>query len=187
MGRHSGFIAAWLRLPRGTSISFSSPKKIRAGRRKRIPENSQGKNQSQRSCGDRRRGRRRPVFFEKKQKKDAYGHVKFGDIGIYLKNKINEYFANENIEINLKYIDPSYLIRSVPSNTYDGLFAATLGQNAVHAAMSGFTDTLVSAWHGVYCYVPLELVTRERKSLDLDGRLWLSVLESTGQPEFVND
>lgn len=124
-------------------------------------------------------------YFNKlKKKSDKSGNVKLMDIGLYLKDKINGYFEKLNIDINLKYIDPSYIIRSVPANTNDGLFCAVLGQNAVHAAMAGKTGMVVSIWHGVYCHVPISLAIAQRKMLHPSSRLWRNVIESTGQPSF---
>ena len=125
-------------------------------------------------------------FNDEKKDRDKSGNIKLKDIGSYLKTRINEYFSKQGMEINLKYIDPSYIIRSVPANTNDGLFSATLGQNAVHAAMAGKTGLVVSIWHGVYCQLPIRLAISEKKSLHPSSRLWISVLESTGQPSFKN-
>ncbi len=116
---------------------------------------------------------------------DLSGNIKLKDIGYFLKDSINKHFKEKNLEINLKYIDPSYIIRSVPANTNDGLFSATLGQNAVHAAMAGKTGLVVSIWHGVYCNLPIRLAISQKKSLHPTSRLWISVLESTGQPAFI--
>ena len=96
--------------------------------------------------------------------RDESGNIRLKDIGKYLQKRIKQYFSEENIEINLKYIDPSYIIRSVSANTNDGLFSAILGQNAVHAAMAGKTDLVVSIWHGVYCQLPISLAIRQRKT-----------------------
>ncbi len=127
-------------------------------------------------------------FFEGETKNtDQSGNVRLKDIGSYLKERINAHFENKKIDINLKYIDPSYIIRSVPANTNDGLFSATLGQNAVHAAMAGKTGMVVSIWHGVYCQLPIRLAISQKKSLHPSSRLWISVLESTGQPTFESD
>ena len=115
---------------------------------------------------------------------DKSGNVKLKDIGVYLQKQIQEYFQKLHIETNLKYIDPSYIVRSVPANTNDGLFSAILGQNAVHAAMAGKSDLVVSIWHGVYCQLPIALAITERKKLHPSSRLWVNVLESTGQPTF---
>ncbi|MBU3914493.1 ATP-dependent 6-phosphofructokinase, partial [bacterium] len=123
-------------------------------------------------------------FEEGNETKDQSGNVLLKDIGRYLQQEINAYFKKQKIESNLKYIDPSYIIRSVPANTNDGLFSATLGQNAVHAAMAGKTGFVVSMWHGVYCQLPIALAISQRKMLHPSSRLWLSVLESTGQPSF---
>ena len=71
---------------------------------------------------------------------DASGNKHYQDIGIFLRDKICEYFKQENIPISLKYIDPSYLIRSVPANTADRLLSDQMARYAVHAAMAGNTD-----------------------------------------------
>jgi 6-phosphofructokinase 1 len=113
---------------------------------------------------------------------DASGNIRFQDIGLFLKDKINEYFNKENFEINLKYIDPSYTIRSMPANPHDSVFCLLLGHNAVHAGMAGRTDMLVGYWNGEYTHVPIPLAVSKQKRIDPRGRLWSSVLESTGQP-----
>ena len=117
-------------------------------------------------------------------KRDASGNLQLQDIGVYLREEIKTYFKKKKREVNLKYIDPSYMVRSIPANTNDGLYCATLGQNAVHAAMSGKTAMVVSIWHGVYCNIPIELATSKRKTLLDSGRMWRDVIESTGQPSF---
>jgi 6-phosphofructokinase 1 len=113
---------------------------------------------------------------------DASGNIRFQDIGLFLKDKIKEYFNQESFEINLKYIDPSYTIRSMPANPHDSVFCLLLGHNAVHAGMAGRTDMLVGYWNGEYTHVPIPLAVSKRKQIDPRGRLWSSVLESTGQP-----
>jgi len=124
-------------------------------------------------------------YFESPQEEtDESGNVKLEDIGKYLQHRIQNYFQQLNIETNLKYIDPSYIVRSVPANTNDGLFSAILGQNAVHAAMAGKSEMVVSIWHGVYCQLPIALAIKDRKRLHPSSRLWVNVLESTGQPNF---
>ncbi len=86
------------------------------------------------------------------------------------------------MELNLKYIDPSYAIRSVPANPYDSVYCIRLSHNAVHAAMSGRTEMVVGRWHGRFVHIPMATAIRERNRVDPDGDLWMSVLESTGQP-----
>lgn len=126
-------------------------------------------------------------FFDNKQKKtDASGNIKKGDIGVLLKKKIKQYFASKNIEFNLKYIDPSYVIRSVPASASDSIFCGFLAQMAVHAGMAGKTDMLVGFWKSAYAHIPIELTVRQRKKIDPNGALWMSVLESTGQPDMKN-
>ncbi len=113
---------------------------------------------------------------------DASGNLRLGDIGFFLKNKIIEYFQEKNIPIDLKYIDPSYMIRSVPANANDSMFAAALGRRAVDAGMAGKTNLLIGHWHSYFTHVPLPLTISRRKHVDPEGELWREVLSSTGQP-----
>ena len=125
-------------------------------------------------------------FKEEELPRDPSGNVKPGDIGTYLSNRIKEHLASKNMEVNLKYIDPSYMIRSMPANYNDRIYCGFLGQNAVHAGMAGKTAMLVSRWHGHFVHVPIKATVGKTKEVDLDSPLWRSVLESTGQPPLKN-
>ena len=114
--------------------------------------------------------------------RDASGNVRLGDIGIFLRDRIKSYFKGIGMEANLKYIDPSYTIRSTPANPHDSVFCLLLGHNAVHAGMTGRTDMLVSNWRREFTHVPIPLAVSERKQIDPQDRLWNNVLASTGQP-----
>ncbi len=113
---------------------------------------------------------------------DASGNKKLGDIGLFLKDQINAFFKERRMECNLKYIDPSYIIRSVPANAQDNFYCSQLAQHAVHAAMAGKTAVLVGRWHGAFIHLPIPLATHGRRKVDPHSELWRSVLESTGQP-----
>jgi len=113
---------------------------------------------------------------------DASGNVLHQDIGLYLRSAIRAYFGEIGMELNLKYIDPSYTIRSVPANTADSAFCLLLGHNAVHAAMAGCTNLVAGHWRGQFTHVPIRAAVAQRKKIDPDGWLWNAVLASTGQP-----
>ena len=113
---------------------------------------------------------------------DASGNKRYGDIGLFLKDEINSFFKTRRIEVNLKYIDPSYIVRSVPANPQDNVYCSRLAQSAVHAAMAGKTSMLVGRWHGAFVHLPLDMVTHGRRKVDPHSELWHAVLESTGQP-----
>jgi 6-phosphofructokinase 1 len=113
---------------------------------------------------------------------DASGNVRLKDIGFVLRDRINQHFQRRGVEITLKYIDPSYQIRSVPATPSDSVYCWNMARNAVHAAMAGNTDMLIGRWHGRFVHVPLPLATRFRKQVDIHEDLWMSVIESTGQP-----
>ncbi len=121
-------------------------------------------------------------LFAASGERDASGNIKYGDIGIFLRDRIKEHFKKTGAEISLKYIDPSYTIRSVPADPHDSAFCLLLGQCAVHAGMSGRTNMVVSFWSHQFTHVPISLAVSKRKKIDPEGALWSSVLASTGQP-----
>lgn len=114
--------------------------------------------------------------------KDASGNTKLGDIGRFLKERIQTYFKERSIPLTLKYIDPSYMIRSAQANASDAIYCQQLGQNAVHAAMAGKTEVMVGRVHGLQVHVPISAVAGRRRTLDPEHPLWRTVLQSTGQP-----
>jgi 6-phosphofructokinase 1 len=113
---------------------------------------------------------------------DASGNLRLGDIGHFLKDKLTGHFKKCGTALTLKYIDPSYMIRSVPAMPQDRIYCMRLGQAAVHAGMAGKTGLIVARWHSVYVHVPISVATSARRTVDPRQDIWLSVLESTGQP-----
>ncbi|MES2593713.1 MAG: ATP-dependent 6-phosphofructokinase [Verrucomicrobiota bacterium] len=183
MGRDSGFIACYAALA-GSNVDFVL-----------IPEvkfELEGDHGLLESLRQRLLKRRNAVIvvaegagqhlMETGDATDASGNKKYGDIGQFLKDRINGYFKSRKTEVNLKYIDPSYIVRSVPANAQDNVYCSRLAQSAVHAAMGGKTGMLVGRWHGSFVHLPLELVIHGRRKVDPTQELWHSVLECTGQP-----
>ncbi len=115
------------------------------------------------------------------QKTDASGNIRLQDIGLFLKQTIEKHFREIRLEINLKYIEPSYLIRSVPANASDSIYCSSLGQYSVHAAMAGKTGLLVALRKDEYVHLPLSAAISGRQ-IDPEGNVWMRVLETTGQP-----
>ena len=120
-------------------------------------------------------------LMESHEAKDASGNPVLGDVADLLRKSISSYLGKRGIEHSMKYIDPSYIIRSVPANANDKVYCGFLGQYAVHAAMAGRTDMVVGKIQDRYVHLPLELVTRKRRKLNIYSDLWRAVLESTGQ------
>jgi 6-phosphofructokinase 1 len=184
MGRHSGFIACFAALA-GSNVDFvlipEVPFELHGQRgllealRYRLAKRKSvvivvAEGAGQQLMGDTARGA------------DASGNKRLGDIGLFLKSEIGDFFRDRRISINLKYIDPSYLIRSVPANAQDNVYCSQLAQHAVHAAMAGKTNLLIGRWHGAFVHLPIALATQGRRKVDPTGELWHAVLESTGQP-----
>lgn len=119
---------------------------------------------------------------EEPESYDASGNVRLQDIGAFLREKIQAYFKKKDVPVNIKYIDPSYIIRSVAASSSDSVYCWSLARNAVHAAMSGNTEMVIGHWQGHFVHVPMALATSGRKVVDTNSGLWRSVIEATGQP-----
>jgi 6-phosphofructokinase 1 len=188
MGRHSGFIAAsaalalkevnFVLVPE-IDLDIEGEHGLLSVLRKRLIDRKHAVIVVAEGAGQK-------YVMDKEVKRDPSGNIKLGDIGKYLRDQIKNYFDRIKMPVNIRYIDPSYIIRSVPANVNDRIFCGFLGQMAVHAGMAGKTGMLVSLWNNRYVHVPLKSAIARRKEIDPNGRLWLSVLESTGQPSLKN-
>jgi 6-phosphofructokinase 1 len=115
------------------------------------------------------------------EKKDASGNILKYDIGIHLKEEIKTHFDQKNLDISIKYFDPSYQIRSIPARGNDAIYCLQLAQYAVHAAMAGKTDMVVGHWSNEFIHVPIKMATMGRRKVDIDGQLWKAVVTATRQ------
>ena len=184
MGRDSGFIAAsaalaiqevnFVLIPE-LSFDLYGPRGFLDVLKKRVEERHHAVIVVAEGAGQ-------DFFVSAETNKDASGNIKHKDIGIYLKEKISEDFKSKGFPHSLKYIDPSYIIRSTPANANDSKFCNLLAQNAVHAALSGKTDFVVGFWNNQFTLMPIQTVVAQRKKIDVEGELWWNVLEATGQP-----
>lgn len=186
MGRHSGFIAAHAALAMNDvnfvlvpeiPFKLEGPNSFFEHLEKRITKRGHAV-----ICVAEGAGQNHLIKEGEKQDHDASHNVKLEDIGLFLKKHIKEYFKKKEIKVNLKYIDPSYIIRSAPACPNDSIFCALLGQHAVHAGMAGKTGILIGQWNNTYTHVPIELAISKRKIIDPSSLFWASVLEATGQP-----
>ena len=116
--------------------------------------------------------------------RDASGNVRHEDIGVFLRDRIKQHFADRKLELNLKYIDPSYAIRSVPANAWDCILTDRMARAAVHAAMAGKTDAMIGYWNQEIVHVPIATAVADKKQMPLESDLWNAVLATTGQPDW---
>ncbi len=188
MGRYSGFIAAtavlaqqdvnFVLIPE-VDFDFDGPKGLLASLEKRLEERRHAVIVVAEGAGQK-------YFQENLNEQDESGNVRLKDIGIYLKDVLTTYFEQKNIDISLKYIDPSYTIRSLPANANDHVFCSFLGRDAVHAGMAGKTKVLIGYWNYSFVHIPMEASSVKRKQVDPNGKLWRSVLDATGQGSLKN-
>jgi 6-phosphofructokinase 1 len=180
MGRHSGFIAAFATLA-NSDVNFCLVPEVRFGLKSFLE-----------SLGQRLETRLHAVvvvaegagqdLMEAELERDASGNIRLGDIGVFLKDQITNYFKKGGMEVTLKYIDPSYTIRSMPASPPDSVLCLMLGHNAVHAGMAGRTNMVVGFWKGEFTHVPIAAAVSKRKEIDPQDKLWTGVISSTGQP-----
>ena len=121
----------------------------------------------------------------KEKKYDAGGNIKMADVGTYLRERITRYFDERKIEINLKYIDPSYIIRSAPANPSDSIYCERLGNAGVHAAMAGKTKIIIGLVNNEFVHLPMKTVLTERSLVDPESSLWRDTLDATHQPAMM--
>jgi 6-phosphofructokinase 1 len=121
----------------------------------------------------------------KEKKTDAGGNIKLADVGIYVRSRIIKYFEEKGIEINLKYIDPSYAIRSAPANPDDSIYCERLGNAAVHAAMAGKTKLIIGLVNNEFVHLPIRSVISHRNKVDPESSLWRDMLDATHQPPLM--
>ncbi|MHC5073236.1 MAG: ATP-dependent 6-phosphofructokinase [Planctomycetota bacterium] len=186
MGRQSGFIAAHTALAANVAnfvlipeipFELDGPNGLLFHLHKRIEVRNHAVILAAEGAGQQ--------LMEETNAADESGNPKLSDIGLFLKQKINEYFQQKQIEVNLKYIDPGYIIRSAPANPNDSIYCAQLGTNAAHAAMAGKTATLVALFNNHFVHIPTHLAVSKQNCIDPDGPLWRSVIEATGQPPLL--
>jgi len=183
MGREAGFIAAGATLASGEAnfalipevpIQLAGENGFLAKLRRRLEAREHAVVVVAEGAGQ-------ELLAERTDACDASGNPRLGDIGLFLKQQIEESFAADQVPVNVKYFDPSYHIRSVPATAADSLLCERFARNAVHAGMAGKTDMLVGLWHNHLIHVPLAVSTGARKHLSPEGELWISVLALTGQ------
>jgi 6-phosphofructokinase 1 len=119
--------------------------------------------------------------------RDKSGNAKLKDVGVFLRDRVVEHWRERGDEATVKYIDPSYAIRSIPACASDSVYCWNMARNVVHAAMAGNTRMLIGRWHGRFVHVPMSLAIRERRHVDTEGDLWMSVIEATGQPRSFSE
>lgn len=118
---------------------------------------------------------------------DKSGNVKLPDIGAFLKKEIVSYCKDKGIEVTLKYIDPTYMIRTVPAMPSDQIMCGHLASSAVHGAMAGFTGFTAGHVQSSVAMIPLSEISGKKNKVNLSNRSWQRVLGATDQPSFLND
>jgi 6-phosphofructokinase 1 len=183
MGRDSGFIAAHTALASHEVNFVLIPE---------VPFNLEGYNGFLAHLEERLKKRHHAVVIVaegamqdlliKDKKTDAGGNIKMADVGTYLRSRIIKYFEEKKLDVTLKYIDPSYAIRSAPANPDDSIYCERLGNAAAHAAMAGKTKVLIGLVNNEFVHLPIRSVITHRNKIDPESALWRDMLDATHQP-----
>jgi len=185
MGRHAGFIAAGatvacqdvnFTLVPEVPFKLDGARGFLAALKERILQRSHALIVVAEGAGQ-------DLFTDNEVRRDASGNIKSKDIGVYLRERIEAYFKSEKIPVVMRYIDPSYLVRSSPANAEDSILCDLFARNAVHAAMAGKTGLVIGYMHNLFIHVPIELLASRTKVMEPDSLTWNAALSATGQPE----
>ena len=189
MGRDSGFIAAYAALAT-TVVNFCLIPEV--------PFTLEGENglfkalESRYSSGKTHaviavaEGAGQELFKDQPERRDASGNILKNDIGEFLTREIKNHFDKVGKEVNIKYFDPSYMVRSIPAKGTDAIFCFQLAESAVHAGMAGKTDMVVGSMNEQFSHVPIEYAVNERKKINPNGPLWHAVLGATRQQDYFS-
>ncbi len=185
MGRHAGFIAAGATVA-SQDVNFAlipevpfkleGPNGFLAALKARILNRSHALVAVAEGAGQ-------DLLDQSGKERDASGNIKIQDIGLFMREKIEAYFKTEKIPVVMRYIDPSYLVRSSPANAEDSILCDLYARHAVHAAMAGKTGLVIGYQHNEFIHIPIELITSRKKSIDTNGFVWSAVLAATGQAD----
>jgi 6-phosphofructokinase 1 len=189
MGRDSGFIAAYAALATTVANFCLVPE---------VPFELEGENGLFKALENRyaigkthavivvAEGAGQDLFKDIPERRDDSGNILKNEIGEFLCAKIKEHFNKIGREINIKYLDPSYTVRSIPAKGTDAIFCYQLAENAVHAAMAGKTNMVVGSMNGQFTHVPIDYAVSERKKIEPNGSLWHAVLGATRQQDYFS-
>jgi len=186
MGRDSGFIAAHTALASHEVNFVLIPE---------VPFNLEGYNGFLNHLEERLRKRKHAVIviaegamqdqLLTEKKFDAGGNVKMADVGIYLRSRILKHFEEKKMEVSLKYIDPSYALRSAPANPDDSIYCERLGNAAAHAAMAGKTKVIIGLVNNRFVHLPIKTVITHRNKVNPESSLWRDTIDATHQPPLM--
>ncbi len=186
MGRHAGFIAAGATVV-SQEVNFCLVPEIEfplTGENGFLPALEKRMRKRGHAVIVVAEGAGQHLFEQPTERRDSSGNLLHEDIGEFLRTKIGNYFAENNFPVAIKYLDPSYHIRSVPADVYDRFHCDQFARHAVHAAMAGKTGILVGFEHQQFIHVPIPAAVREKKQMDPVGDLWRAVLQVTRQPRW---
>uniref|UniRef100_A0A0E0ES75 ATP-dependent 6-phosphofructokinase n=2 Tax=Oryza meridionalis TaxID=40149 RepID=A0A0E0ES75_9ORYZ len=123
-------------------------------------------------------------LLQKSNATDASGNVILSDFGVHMQQKIKNHFKDIGVPADVKYIDPTYMVRACRANASDAILCTVLGQNAVHGAFAGFSGITSGICNTHYAFLPITEVITKPKRVNPNSRMWHRCLTSTGQPDF---
>jgi len=115
---------------------------------------------------------------------DAGGNKTLADIGPWFKKQIEAHMKSLKAPFTCKYIDPSYIIRAAPPDSFDSVYCSNLAQSAVHGCFAGYTGFCVGKFANHYVMLPIdEITSRKSKTVNCRGRWYSRLMFTTKQPQ----
>ncbi|PKI75970.1 hypothetical protein CRG98_003628 [Punica granatum] len=166
MGRHSGFIAMYATLASRdvdcclipeSPFYLEGPGGLFEYIEKRLKENGHMVIVIAEGAGQELLSK----IMRKMDEADASGNKLLQDVGLWISHRIK--------------VDPTYMIRAIPSNASDNVYCTLLAHSAIHGAMAGYTGFTVGP-----------RITERQNKVVITDRMWARLLSSTNQPSFVD-
>lgn len=108
------------------------------------------------------------------------------EVGSWLMKEVKDHFKQHPKlpSITTKFVNPTYMVRSVKANAADNIYCSTLAHAAVHGAFAGVTNVMVGPINAHNAYIPLDVVNGVTNVVSTHDEMWSRAVFSTGQPDF---
>ncbi|KAF2582756.1 hypothetical protein F2Q70_00009218 [Brassica cretica] len=87
-----------------------------------------------------------------------------------------DHFKKISMVMNLKYVDPAYMIRTVSTNASNTVYFRLLAQSVVHGAVAGYTSYISSLINRRQTYIPYSRITYKQNNVVITDRVWTRLM-----------
>jgi len=117
---------------------------------------------------------------------DAGGNKTLADVGPWFKKQVEAHMKALKRPFTCKYIDPSYMIRASPPDSFDSVYCSNLAMAAVNGCFAGYTGFTVGKISNHYVMIPIDEITgRKSKTIHLGSHWFSRMVYTTKQPSMA--